>query len=869
MITDNWIPDVLPTDRATNALDRAQAISPMLRPRAEGKFLWTGTEKFFVRGVTYGAFPPDRDGHQFPEPRQVAQDFALMRLAGINSILTYTVPPRHFLDQAQEYGLRVIVNVPWMGHVCFLEQASTRRDARVAVQKAASSCRSHPAVLMYAVAKELPPQIVRWHGKKKVETFLRDLVYIAKDEDPDSLVTYTNFPTTEYLELPFVDVQTFNVYLHERHQFCSYLSRLQHLAGELPLVLTELGLCSFRHGRERQADFLDWQIDETIAHGLAGTVVFSWTDPFYQDGCLVDDWGFGLVDGERRPKPSYDLISRRFSESAPFVQEGPWPKVSVVVALYNAAKTLDECLASVAMVDYPDYEVIVVNDGSTDGSQAIIDRYPFRSITCANGGISAARNVGLAAATGEIIAYIDSDAFADPDWLRCLVRTFLETKAAGVGGPNLVPSSDEWVAKCVFRSPGGPTQVMLDDDSAEHIPGCNMAFWKWALDEIGGFDPIYTAAGDDVDVCWRLLARGHRLGFSASALVWHHRRPSVRTFWRQQVGYGIAESLLERKHPDKFNRWGHASWRGTIYSPYPHFSLTRRSAIYQGLWGSAPFQSLYDAGGGGPWDFLPRAMEMHVTLGVLAGTSVIFPWALVPLALGLAYIVFYCGTCALAADLSVLAKRPDRASWVHRLKWRTMIGWLHFLEPLARDWGRLKGGLTPWRPALPREVSPRLSSRWWQRLQPFKRQVKWLYPGDMSLEKHAILERLTSLLANRGCAVAWNPDFKPWDMRLRRGALGEASLHMVVEHHGGPRRVARFSAGIRPTGAISCALGILAVAAGTMAALRFPLPAAVLSALLGLLWVASIREADRLEAGLLAATDRLCLERGTGDPVAG
>jgi hypothetical protein len=401
---------------------------------------------------------------------------------------------------------------------------------------------------------------------------------------------------------------------------------------------------------------------------------------------------------------------------------------------------------------------------------------------------------------------------------------------------------------------------MLDDQSAEHIPGCNMAFWKRALDEIGGFDLIYTAAGDDVDVCWRLLERGHRLGFSPSALVWHHRRPSVGAFWRQQVGYGVAESLLEKKHPNKFNRWGHAFWRGTIYSPYPQFSLTRRSAIYQGLWGSAPFQSLYDAGGGGPWDFLPRAMEMHVTLGVLAAVSSIFPWALAPLALGLAYIAVYCGVCALSADLSVLAKRPDRAPAFHRFKWRTMIGWLHFLEPLARDWGRLKGGLTPWRPALPLEPGRRTWSRWWQRLQPFRRTVKWQYPGDMSLEKHAILERLTHLLSKRGCAVAWNPDFKRWDLRLRRGALGEASLQMVVEHHGGPRRVARFSAGIKPNGAISCALCILTVATGTMAALRFPLPAAGLAALLGWLWAASLREANRLEAGLRAATDRVCPE---------
>jgi cellulose synthase/poly-beta-1,6-N-acetylglucosamine synthase-like glycosyltransferase len=844
---------------------RREGALPFPRPRAEGKFLWVGAEKFFVRGVTYGAFPPNDEGHQFPDDKEAAQDFAMMRLAGINTILTYTVPPRHLLDLAQAYGLRVIINVPWMGHVCFLEQASTQRDARVAVRNAVSLCRNHPAVLMYAVAKELPPQIVRWHGKRKIENFLRDLVYVAKDEDPEALVTYTNFPTTEYLELPFVDVQTFNVYLHQRQQFCSYLSRLQHLAGELPVVLTEFGMCSFRHGRDQQAEFLDWQIDEAIDHGFAGTVIFSWTDPFYQDGCLVDEWGFGLVDAERRPKPAYDTVCRRFSAAAPYAERGPWPRVSVVVALHNAERTLDECLTSLEQLDYPDYEIIVVNDGSTDGSQAIIDRHHVRSLTTAKGGVSAARNEGLRVATGEIVAYIDSDAFADPDWLRCLVRTFLESNAAGVGGPNLVPAADDWVAKCVFRSPGGPTQVMLDDQSAEHIPGCNMAFWKSALDEISGFDPIYTTAGDDVDVCWRLLERGHRLGFSPSALVWHHRRPSVRAFWRQQVGYGVAESLLERKHPNKFNRWGHASWRGTIYSPYPHFKLRRDSVIYQGLWGSAPFQSLYQTGGGGPLNYLPRAMEMHVILGVLVAVSLVFHWALVPFALGLAYILFYCSACALSADLSVLTRRPNRAPWAERLKWRSMIGWLHFLEPLARDWGRLKGGLTLWRPALPHEPGALMTSSWWQRLQPFRRTVKWHYPGDVRFEKHAMLTHLTHLFASRGCAVAWNPDFMPWDLRLRRGALAEASLRMVVEHLGGPRRVARFCAGIRPNRAISWTLCILALGSAAIAALEFHVPAAGLAGLLGVLWAASIREANRLEAGIRAATARVCTQPTVND----
>src|SRR5207247_4692659 len=119
-----------------------------------------------------------------------------------------------------------------------------------------TSCRRHPAVLMYCVGKEIPPYVVRWHGPKKVEAFLRDLHYVAKDEDPESLVTYTNFPTTEYLELPFVDVYTFNVYLHSRPDFCAYLSRLQHLAGELPLLLTAFAMCSLRHRTPRPAPSL-------------------------------------------------------------------------------------------------------------------------------------------------------------------------------------------------------------------------------------------------------------------------------------------------------------------------------------------------------------------------------------------------------------------------------------------------------------------------------------------------------------------------------------------------------------------------------------------------------------------------------------
>ena len=76
----------------------------VLRVRAEGEFLWRGNEKFFVRGVTYGAFAPDAAGHQFPDAPIVAHDFSLMQAAGINTVLTYTVPPKRVLDEALRHA---------------------------------------------------------------------------------------------------------------------------------------------------------------------------------------------------------------------------------------------------------------------------------------------------------------------------------------------------------------------------------------------------------------------------------------------------------------------------------------------------------------------------------------------------------------------------------------------------------------------------------------------------------------------------------------------------------------------------------------------------------------------------------------------
>jgi len=102
----------------------------------------------------------------------------LMRDAGINCILTYTVPSISLLDQALECGIRVIVNVPWMAYKCFLQDRRTQRTVRHEVRQAVGSCRRHPALLMYCVAKEIPPAIVRWPGAKKTDPPCRPRVFV-------------------------------------------------------------------------------------------------------------------------------------------------------------------------------------------------------------------------------------------------------------------------------------------------------------------------------------------------------------------------------------------------------------------------------------------------------------------------------------------------------------------------------------------------------------------------------------------------------------------------------------------------------------------------------------------------------------------
>ncbi len=790
------------------------------RLTARGKFFFRGAEKVFLRSVTYGPFAPSEDGSQFPRRAVVQRDFALIRELGANAIRTFTVPPQWVLDLALEYGIGVLVGLPWAEHVCFLEDRRVAAQIRAAVRDGVERCRRHPSIFAYLVGNEIPPDVVRWLGPERVTRFVEELADVVKSVDPRALVSYANFPPTEYLDFEQLDFVCFNIYLHREPEFRRYLLRLQNLAGDKPLVLTEFGIDSMREGREGQAATLAWQTRAAFELGAAGTSIFSWTDEWFTGGFAVEDWAFGLVDRERNRKPAFTEVQRVYRSELPIPLPSP-PTISVVICAYNAERTMHACLESLMALRYPSYDVIVVNDGSRDATLEIAQRFPqVRIISQENQGLSAARNVGIAAATGEFVAFTDSDCVVDPDWLTYLSHAFVHGGFVAVGGPNLPPPEESRTAACVAASPGGPTHVLLNDQVAEHIPGCNMAFRTEVLRQIGGFDAVFRAAGDDVDLCWRLQNEGHVIGFSAAAMVWHFRRNTVKAYLRQQMGYGAAEALLFFKHPYRFNLLGQSKWLGRIYGDLEHSLLSRRPVIYYGTFGRSLFQTLYEAPSS-VFAFLPFTLEWNIVAAVmLLGSVSAGSYAVVG---AVPLLIAFAAAVATAWRARVDARYDDWRS-------RILIAGLTYLGPLARSWQRYRSRLEGVR-AVERVVFAAPSQP--ARVDWRGRAFALAYWSESGTEKEELLQGLIEFLNPRRYQVAIDQGWSEWDIDVHRGLWARAKVMVAAENHGGAKRALRVRCHVHPS---LLARLTLAVAAGliTVIAVLIDAPLAVAMSLLGL-----------------------------------
>jgi GT2 family glycosyltransferase len=748
----------------------------------DGKFLMLGADPFRVRGTTYGSFAARADGELFPEASRVRDDFRAMRDAGLNAVRTYTVPPVDVLDGAAELGLQVIAGLhydDWRAE----PRAGRRARCRVldaglrAVDEAVERCAGRANLLAIAVGNEVPGDLVRLHGARSVASTLSRLCREVRDAGV--LATYVNYPTTEYLQVDDQDLACFNVFLERPAELARYLRHLQVVSGPLPLVVTELGLAAAVHGEDAQAKSLAWQLRAVEEAGCAGASIFSWTDEWAVAGEPVDGWGFGLTDEKRRPKPALEVV-RDWAETDVRDLRTSWPSISVVVCARNEEPLLGRCLASLERCDYPGLEVIVCDDGSTDGTRAIAEGFPVRVLPLEHGGLSRARNAGLAAAAGEIVAYLDADAEAQPEWPYRLALGFDDPNVAAAGGPNLTPRDAGFIERAIAEAPGGPIHVLATDDRAEHVPGCNMAFRRAALEEIGGFDPIHTAAGDDVDVCWKLLERGYEIAFAPTAQVDHHRPESIARYLRQQRSYGRSERVLQGRHRHRFNGLGQARWAGSIYGGPRLLPSLLRPIVYHGPMGLAPFQTVHRRRAEHVLGYASATLPLVPAVAALGLLAPVSAWFLAAPLLALAWIVAYATAIAVGV-------RPGRDE-EHPLALRALVAALHVAQPFVRTWGRLR--------AAPADPLP-------------PRDSDWL--GDRA----AWLDELRRALAETGRSVVPGGPHDAWDLAVSAGPFVRCRMTTAVAWSWTPLQRTTWRA--RPA-------FVVALATAAAAALAFPVP---------------------------------------------
>jgi glycosyltransferase involved in cell wall biosynthesis len=238
----------------------------------------------------------------------------------------------------------------------------------------------------------------------------------------------------------------------------------------------------------------------------------------------------------------------------------PRPRVSVIIAARNAAATIEKCLTALGAQKGVNFEIIVADDESSDGTRATARSFDHvRVLELDWGGPSRARNLGVRAARGEIVAFTDADCVPHPNWLRELVRCFDDPDVAGAGGDQVSPEDETPFGRRVqefFKTIGFMTDYIQSGASpgtignirgTTHNPSCSSAYRKAVFEEVGGFSENQFP-GEDVELDLKLRRLGHKLVYNPAAVVGHYRPRNCRALASMMRRYGAGERRLVRKY---------------------------------------------------------------------------------------------------------------------------------------------------------------------------------------------------------------------------------------------------------------------------------------------------------------------------------
>jgi cellulose synthase/poly-beta-1,6-N-acetylglucosamine synthase-like glycosyltransferase len=224
------------------------------------------------------------------------------------------------------------------------------------------------------------------------------------------------------------------------------------------------------------------------------------------------------------------------------------PLVSVIVPVRDGESTIAECLDSILATDYPEdrREIMVVDNGSSDGTAAIIRERPVRYLREPRRGVSNARNRGIAESGGEILAFVDADCVVEPQWLAELVRAFDDPEVGAAAGDLQHVAPTTAAERQAARLLGNWQRFAFNSNPAYPITA-NAAYRRDVLKHIGGFDPHMTRA-QDVELGLRFQGRsGRRLAYAERATARHRNRSTQIGFFRQQLGWAYGAGLVGAK----------------------------------------------------------------------------------------------------------------------------------------------------------------------------------------------------------------------------------------------------------------------------------------------------------------------------------
>ena len=235
--------------------------------------------------------------------------------------------------------------------------------------------------------------------------------------------------------------------------------------------------------------------------------------------------------------------------------------ITVIVPAYNAQDTLGDCLSALEAqsIDRDCYEIILVDDGSTDRTPQIAQQHQVAVLTQANSGPAAARNLGAAAARGELLLFTDADCAPSPDWIERMIEPFSEPSLVGTKGvyltrqPQLVARFVQLEYETKYRR---MARKMAQDGRIDFIDTYSAAYRKDVFLANGGFDAAYLGT-EDQEFSFRLARKGYRLSFNPQAVVYHRHVVDLGAYWHRKFKIGYWKALLLRQHPDRVAQDSH------------------------------------------------------------------------------------------------------------------------------------------------------------------------------------------------------------------------------------------------------------------------------------------------------------------------